>query len=91
MRDISIKLTPTSGTINWFVVFVGSKKVIDDDGSNVRSWSGDGGQTQATILVKARGFGSATYNIKIDLEGTLNDQELNVNLTGGRHELTLTA
>lgn len=92
MRALTVKVeAATAGTINWFLVYVGQKLVIDADASSARTWSGDAGATQATITIVARGFGSAKYKASIDLEGTINDRELIVQLTNGRHTLKLVA
>jgi hypothetical protein len=91
MRDLKIKVETATGTINWFLVLVGNKKVIDADASVARTWSGDAGATQATITIIAKGFGSAKYKVSLDLEGTINDRELTIQLTNGNHTLKLVA
>jgi hypothetical protein len=65
--------------------------VIDADASVARTWSGDAGATQATITIIAKGFGSAKYKVSLDLEGTINDRELTIQLTNGNHTLKLVA
>jgi Flp pilus assembly secretin CpaC len=80
MRDLKIKVETATGTINWFLVLVGNKKVIDADASVAR-----------TITIIAKGFGSAKYKVSLDLEGTINDRELTIQLTNGNHTLKLVA
>ncbi len=89
-RQLTIKLEPTAGTIERFYAFVECKKRIADDGTSLRSWSGEIADDESTIKLRVFGIGSAKYKLTIDLPGTVADQSLELSLSGGYGELELT-
>jgi len=86
MRDLTISLEPTMGTCNRFYAFVASNRWIAADGDRKRSKKGQIGTSQVKITVRVFGIGEAQYKLGLDLPGTVDDQSLTFNLSGGYHE-----
>jgi HSP20 family molecular chaperone IbpA len=87
-RELAISVEAVSGTINRFYAFVNDQKVIAEDGQDGGQWTGPV-DDRAEIKVRVFGAGKAKYKLTIDLPGTADDQELELTLTGGYHELEL--
>jgi len=89
-RKLTLSLAPVKGSITLFYAFVNDVKVLWDDGTAKRSWTGIIPDTQVRIKVRVVGIGAAEYGLNIDLPGTANDQSLNLQLQGGYHETEIT-
>lgn len=85
-RDLTITLTPVSGGLTQFQAFVNDIKVIQDSANEERSWTGKIPEAKTKITVRAIGIDDASFDIGIDLPGTINDQTLSVNLNDGYFE-----
>lgn len=89
-RDLTLTLEPVSGSITLFYAFIDGIKVIQDDGTTKRTWSGKIPDAQVKIKVRVVGIGEASYRLGIDLPGTADDQSLTLKLQGGYHETEIT-
>lgn len=86
-RKLSITMEAKSGTINLFYGFLNEKKIISGEGSKKQEWSGKVSEnSKAKLKIRVTGIGNATYELGIDLPGTLEDQKITFKLTGGYHE-----
>lgn len=89
-RQLTLSVEAVSGTINYFFAFVDHERVINDDGTRKRSWTGEVAAAQVPVKVRVTGIGSAQYKLGIDLPGTVDDQSLTFKLQGGYHEAEIT-
>lgn len=88
-RQLKIILEPIAGGLTLFYAFVDGKRIIAEDGSKRREWSGVISQAQVRIKVRVVGIGNARYGLSIDLPGTASDQQLTLQLEGGYHEMEI--
>jgi hypothetical protein len=87
-REMTIELRAVSGTVERFYAFVDGVKRIVADGTTIASWHGDVGDSTC-LRVRVFGIGAAKYRLGIDLPGTADDQELELQLDRGYGELEL--
>lgn len=85
-RKLALKLEASQGTINRFYAFVDHKRVIAAEGTDKPEWSGNVPDSGVQIRLRIWGIGSATFKLSLDLPGTANDQNLELQLDGGYHE-----
>jgi hypothetical protein len=88
-RKLEVKMEATSGNITMFLAFLNGNLVIADDGSKARSWKDDIPDGQVLLKTRVIGIDNATYKLSIDLPGTAKDQALELQLTGGYHEIEI--
>lgn len=89
-KDFTLTLEPISGGITLFYAFINGIKVIQSDGTKKRKWSGKIPDAQVKIKIRVVGIDNASFKLGIDLPGTVNDQNLTLNLKGGYYETELT-
>jgi hypothetical protein len=85
-RKLTLKLETVQGTINRFYAFVEHKRVIAAEGTDKPEWSNNVPDSRVQIRLRAWGIGSAVFKLSLDLPGTANDQNLELQLDGGYHE-----
>lgn len=88
-RDLTIKLETTSGNITMFYAFVDGVLKVADSGTATRNWSGKISEAQVRVKTRVLGIDDANYKLTIDLPGTAKDQSLELQLTGGYHEIEI--
>ncbi|WP_343662307.1 hypothetical protein [Chryseobacterium mucoviscidosis] len=85
-RTFTISLEPIAGTINLFYAFINGIRVIADDASQKRTWSGVIPDSEIRLKIRVSGMGNARFRMEIDLPGTADDQSVIFNLTNGYYE-----
>lgn len=90
IRDFTLTLEPISGGITLFYAFINGVRILGDDGTRKRTWSGKIPDAQIFIKVRVVGINNAIFKIGIDLPGTADDQSLTLQLKGGYYETDFT-
>lgn len=84
MRTLKISMKRMTGTINELRAWVNERPVIGSRApSESPTWQGDIPDEKVSVEVEAFGIGRATYQLGIDLPGTVDDQQLELSLQGG--------
>ncbi|MPS73300.1 MAG: hypothetical protein E2590_09150 [Chryseobacterium sp.] len=88
-RAFTISLEPTAGTINLFYAFINGIRIIADDASQKRTWSGIIPDSEIRVKIRVLGINNAQFKLEIDLPGIANDQSLFINLKNGYYEMEI--
>lgn len=85
-RTFTISLESIAGTIHLFYAFINGIRIIADDASQKRTWSGVIPDSEIRVKIRVLGIGNARFKMEIDLPGTAEDQSITFNLTNGYYE-----
>lgn len=79
-----------AGAITMFYAFIDGQRIIAGPGTEDQDWTGNVPDGPVKLAIRVVGIGSARFKLGIDLPGTANDQTIELTLTDGYYEATLT-